>query len=324
MKAAIVEKYGSPNEVVEIRTIEKPSPKGREVLVKIGAASLNDYDWSLVRGKPYVYRLMFGLRKPKHGVLGMELSGTVAEVGPEVEQLKAGDRVFGDTSDHGFGSLAEYVCIDEHALRKMPEEMSFEQAAALPHASTLAMQGLVTLGKIQKGQRVLINGGGGGVGTLGLQIAKSYNCEVTGVDSAEKFKTMKDLGFDKLIDYRKENFTRSGLTYDLILDCKSNQSVFSYRKALSPQGRYISIGGKLGSLFNILILGKFFSFFSKKRFQVLSLKVNGGLEENAALHINNSLTCLIDGPYPLEYTGKYLQYFGEGRHKGKVIIKPSL
>jgi len=320
MKAAIVEEYGQPIGVVRVMEIEKPRPTGKELLIKVKSASLNDYDWSLVRGKPYLYRLMFGLQKPKHKVLGMELAGVVEEVGAEVKKFKAGDAVFGDISEHGFGSLAEFICIHEDAVITKHPEISFDEAAALPHASTLAMQALRDMGQIKTGMKVLINGAGGGVGTLGLQIAKLYNCKVTGVDSAEKFDMMKDLGFDKMIDYRSENFTKSGLKYDLILDCKSNQSALAYQRVLSPEGRYISIGGKLLSLVNVLFLGKLVSLFSSKRLQVLSLKANKGLEEIGNLVVDQKLRCQIDGPYSIDEVGAYLQYFGEGKHEGKVII----
>ena len=211
MKAVIFTKYGSP-EVLQFREVAKPSPGEQEVLIKIQATAVNDYDWSMVRGKPYLYRLMYGIFKPKIIIPGMELSGTVEAVGENAKLFNVGDQVYGDISGYGFGSFAEFVCINENAITLKPEKMSFEEAASIPHATMLAVQGLIDIGKIQKGQKILINGAGGGVGTFGLQIAKLYDTEVTGVDTGEKLVMMKSMGFDHIIDYQKEDFTKKWST----------------------------------------------------------------------------------------------------------------
>lgn len=320
MEAIQFEKYGSPEKVLKFKEVEKPTPKENEVLIKIRATTVNDYDWSLVRGKPYLYRLMFGLFKPKHQISGIELAGLIEDIGSEVTGLKVGDAVYGDISEYGFGTFAEYISINEKAVIKKPNELSFEEAAVLPHASTLALQALRDLGKIKQGQNILINGGGGGVGTIGLQIAKLYNCVVTGVDSGEKLEMMKSIGFDFVIDYKKTNFTKNGEQYDLILDCKTNKSAFSYLKSLKPNGKYVTIGGKLSSIIKILFWSKLALLFSTKKLQILGLKPNKDLEYIGELCKQNKIKCKIDGPYSLEEIPGLVQYFGEGKHLGKIVI----
>ena len=324
MKAILLEKYGLPEQVLNIKEVAKPIPKEGEILIKIQATAINDYDWSMVRGKPYLYRLMYGLVKPKFRIPGMELSGLVEAIGSNVEKFKVGDPVFGDISEYGFGTFAEYISINENAVVKQPEGLNFEKAAAIPHASTLALQALRDIGKIEQGQKILINGGGGGVGTIGVQLAKLNNCTVTGVDSKEKFGMMKSIGFDHIIDYKMVNFTKTGEQYDLILDCKTDKSAFSYLRALKPNGRYVTIGGKPTKLIKVLFWGKFISLFSKKKLQILSLKANKGLDYICELFKHGKIKCEIDGPYPFERTAELIQYFGEGLHKGKIVIKMSI
>ena len=321
MKAATFTRYGPPEEVVYISDIPQPTPTDNQVLVRVRATSVNDYDWSLTRGKPAVYRLMFGLTKPKSPLLGMELAGTVEAVGNKVEKFKVGDDVMGDTSAFGFGTFAEYMAINPDALVKKPQQIPFVEAAAIPHASTLAWQALVDIGRIQKNQSVLINGGGGGVGTLGLQIAKLYDCHVTGVDSSEKLENMLSLGFDEVIDYEKVNFTRAGKKYDLILDCKTCYPALSYPKVLKSQGKYVSIGGQLDKVLGVVFWGKIVSLFSSKSMHMLALNMNEGLENICQMYSRGELKCHIDGPYPLEQAGRQIQYFGDGKHLGKVVLE---
>ena len=321
MKAIVFEKYGPPEKVLAIREVEKPVPKENEVLIKIQATAVNDYDWSMVRGKPYVYRLLFGLFKPKYPIAGMELSGVIEGIGANVEKLKVGDAVYGDISNYGFGTFAEYLCIHEKAVRRKPDAFSFEEAAAIPHAALLALQAMRDMGSIAQGQKILINGAGGGVGTIGIHIAKHYGCEVTGVDAGEKLDMMKLNGFDHVIDYQKENFTKNGEQYDLIVDCKTNQSAFSYLRSLKPKGKYVTVGGKPGSLINMLLWGNIVSLFSTKKLQILALKPNEGLEYIEELFSQNKMKCVMDGPYAMEDIPGLIRYFGEGKHKGKVVIK---
>lgn len=319
MKVIISENYGAPEDL-KLREIEIPKPKKNEVLVKIRATAINDYDWSAVRGKPHIYRLLFGLLKPKHQILGMELSGTVEVLGDEATSFNIGDHVYGDISDYGFGTFAEYISINENSLVKKPEKMTFEEAASLPHAALLALQGLIDIGNIQGGQKVLINGAGGGVGTLGLQIAKQFDSEVTGVDTGDKLKMMKGIGFDHVIDYKKEDFTKNGLQYDLILDTKTNRSTFKYLKSLSTHGKYITVGGSLIRVLQIVLLKKLISKFYKKEVHVVALKANHGLGYINDLYEQGKIKPVIDGPHSLKDIPKLLRYFGEGKHQGKIVI----
>lgn len=316
MKAIVVSKYGPP-EQLELKELPTPSPKEQEVLVKVHATAVNDYDWSLVRGKPYLYRLMFGLLKPKGPVPGIELAGTIEAVGKGVSSFKIGDEVYGDISEFGWGSFAEGCCVNEKALVLKPSKMTFEEAAAISHASMLAAQGLVDVGKIEKGQKVLINGAGGGMGTFGLQIAKIFDAEVTGVDSGEKLTMMKSLGFDHLIDYQKEDFTKNKQQYHLILDAKTTRAPSAYLRSLKPNGRYVTVGGELGRLFQIFLARK----LGKKKVFLVGLKQNKDLAWINELYLAGRIKPVIDGPYTLGEIPRLLQYFGEGKHQGKIVIR---
>ena len=320
MKALTFEKYGRPREVLKITEEALPVPKENEVLVKIHCTTINDYDWSMVRGKPWLYRLMFGWTRPKSSIPGMELSGTVVQIGSSVKAFKVGDEVFGDTSAYGFGTFAAYISIHFKALVLKPSSLSFEAAASLPHASLLAYQGLVVQGKIRKGMKVLINGAGGGVGSFALHLSKLHACEVTGVDSKAKQKALKAIGYDHIMDYESQDFTKSGILYDLILDCKTSRLPFTYQGSLKHNGKYVSIGGSPMGLLSSFIWGKVLSLFSTKKLEILSLKPNEGLDYICECYEKQQIKCLIDGPYPLESGAKMLQYFGEGKHKGKVVL----
>ncbi|MEQ9297177.1 MAG: NAD(P)-dependent alcohol dehydrogenase [Cyclobacteriaceae bacterium] len=320
MRAILLEKYGPPSQL-KVHEVPKPTPTENEVLVKIHATAINDYDWSMVRGRPYLYRLLFGLGKPKNSIPGMELSGAVEDVGNKVTLHRKGDAVYGDISEFGFGTLAEYICIHEKAILNKPGKLSFEEAASIPHAYGLAYQGLVEKGQITKGQKVLINGAGGGVGSFGLQIAKLYDAEVTGVDTGDKLNQMKALGFDHIIDYKQQDFTKLDDQYDLILDTKTTHGPFAYARVLKPEGRYITVGGTLASIILVALLGSMVKRFTNKHMEVLALKANKDLDQLELLFTDQPLECVIDGPYPLEEVPRLIQYFGEGKHTGKVIIK---
>lgn len=290
------------------------------MLVRVHATSVNDWDWSFVRGRPYVYRLMYGLLKPRVAVLGAEVAGVVEAVGRRATRFQPGDRVYGDLSEAGFGGFAEYVCVREDALASMPEGMPFEQAAALPHAGALAMQGLIDVGKIQPNERVLINGAGGGVGTIGVQIARRYGAELTGVDSADKLDLLRSMGFDHVIDYQRVDFTRSGRRYDLILDTRTNRSPFRYLRALAPGGRYVTVGGRLPRLLQAFCLGPFTSRLAKRQLRVVALRTNKDLPYLNDLFERGELRCAVDGPYALRDVPQAMLRFGEARHLGKVVI----
>ena len=321
MRAIIHEKYGAPEIVLKVSEVDIPEPKENEVLVKIFATTINDYDWSMVRGKPYLYRLMFGFLKPKNPIPGMELAGIIEKIGSKVETFKIGHTVFGDISQYGFSTFADFCCIDERALLIKPEYISMVEPAAIPHAAGLAFQAFKQVGGIKDGQKILINGAGGGVGSFAIQLVKMHNCNVTGVDSADKIEAIRDTGFDKLIDYRKENFTENGEKYDVILDCKTNKPAYSFLRSLSSGGKYITIGGEIENLAFVYFFGKIISLFSSKRLEVLALKPNDGIKEVLGLIKENKLKTQIDGPYKFEEIPRLIQYFGEGKHLGKIVVK---
>ncbi|MGB7393962.1 MAG: NAD(P)-dependent alcohol dehydrogenase [Pricia sp.] len=321
MKAIVCTKYGPP-ENMELKEVPKPIPNANEVLIKVHATAINDYEWSMVRGRPYLYRLLFGLTKPKNPIPGMELSGTVEAIGADVSSLKIGDAVYGDVSEKGFGTFAEYACVDEKMLTQKPPSMSFEQATALPHAGMLAVQGLIDVGDIKKRQQVLINGAGGGVGTIGLQIAKIYDAEVTGVDTGNKLAMMESLGFDHIIDYKKEDFTKNGKRYDLVLDAKTNRPIPSYLRSLKPQGKYVTVGGKPGRLFQLILLKPMIYLLSKKHVHLVALRQNKDLAFINTLFEDGKVKPVVDGPYPLEEVPRLIRYFGEGKHVGKIVVVP--
>lgn len=320
MKAIVLTRYGSPNVVLRLQELAKPEPGDGEVLVKVHATSINDWDWFYVRGKPYAYRLIFGLVRPRVAVLGAEVAGTVVSAGKGATLFQPGERVYGDISEAGFGGFAEYVCVRETALARMSASMTFEKAAALPHAAMLAQQGLIDIGQLRQGERVLINGAGGGVGTLGVQIAKQHGAEVTGVDSALKLDMLRTFGFDHVIDYQRHDFTRNGQRYDLILDTKTNRSPFRYLRSLRPGGRYVTVGGHLSRLLQTFCIGPIVSKVTGKHVRVVALKPNKNLDSVNDLFEKNALECAIDGPYSLGDVPRAVQRFGEAKHLGKVVI----
>lgn len=320
MKAIYCDHYADPPEL-ELREVPIPNPKETEVRIRVMACPVNDYDWSMARGKPGIYRLFFGLRRPKRPVLGMEVAGVVEEVGTEVTRFKVGDVVYGDTSDHGLGTMAEYCCVHEDDLRHKPEEMSFTDAAAIPHASLLAWQGLQLAGGAEHGQRILVNGAGGGVGAYLAQMLRGLDMELTGVDSQEKFEHMSALGYDHLIDYRTQDFSRMGKTYDVILDAKSDKTPKDYIRSLSPGGRFVTVGGTVPALLRILVWSRFRNRRSDRKLHILALKANQGLDHIEELYAQGKLVPSIDGPYPLEQAPRLISYFGRAEHHGKVVIE---
>ncbi|MFV1982792.1 MAG: NAD(P)-dependent alcohol dehydrogenase [Thiohalomonadales bacterium] len=318
MKAIVYTKYGAPD-VLKLKEVEKPTPEDHEVLVKVYEASVNSWDWDLLRGSPFLIRL-WGLFKPKYQILGSDISGRVEAVGKNVKQFQPGDEVFGDLCECGWGGFAEFVCADENALVLKPASMTFEQVAALPQAAAMALQGLRDKGNIQAGQKILINGAGGGVGTFAIQIAKSFGAEVTGVDSTEKLEMMRSIGADFVFDYTQEDFTRNGQTYDLILDVMAYHSVFDYQRVLSPGGIYVLVGGSMARIFQIMLLGPLISKMGSKKIAILALKPNKDLDYMIKLFESGKVVPVIDRRYPLIEVPKALQYLGEGHAQGKVII----
>src|SRR5205809_5019552 len=255
MKAIVHTHYGSPD-ILQLKEVARPTPKEDEVLVKVHAASVNAGDWHLLRGKPFLMRLMgYGLLKPKNKILGSDIAGRVEAVGRNVKQFQSGDEVFGNTAKSGFGGFAEYVSVPENALVLKPTTISFEEAAAVPQAALTALQGLRDKGHIQKGQKVLIHGAGGGIGTFAVQLAKAFGAEVTAVCSTRNVDMVRLIGADPVIDYTQEDFTKNGQRYDLILAVNGYHSIFDYKRALSPRGIYVMTGGSGALLSQVMFLG---------------------------------------------------------------------
>ncbi len=318
MKAIIYHKYGGP-EVLQPEEIPQPYPKDDEVVIKVHAVSLNDWDWGLLQGD-FVNRMMFGLFTPKKKILGSDIAGRIEAVGKNVQQFKPGDEVYGDLSGQ-WGGFAEYVCAKEKAIAPKPSSMSFTDAASIPQAGMLAVQGLIDEGKIQHGQKILINGAGGGVGTFGIQIAKLYGATVTGVDHTEKLEMMRSLGFDQVIDYTKEDFTKNGQQYDLILDAKTNRSIFEYTRVLSPNGVYVTVGGSMSRLLQALMLKRWILKTRKKHIRIVMLKPNKDLAYINELYTKGKLKPVIDGPFTLQQVPEAFRLFESGKYKGKIVVQ---
>jgi NADPH:quinone reductase-like Zn-dependent oxidoreductase len=318
MKAIIFTRYGSPD-MLRLAEVETPTPKDDEVLIRVHAASLNDWDWGALGGTSFVNRLMFGLLRPKKQILGSDVAGRVVAVGTHVTRFQPGDDVFGDLSG-AWGGFAEFVRARENALALKAPSMSFEQAAAIPQAAMLAVQSLRDAGHLRAGQTLLINGAGGGVGTFAVQIAKLYGAQVTGVDSAGKLDMLRALGADHVIDYAREDFTTNGQRYDLILDVKTNRSILDHMRALRPDGTYVTVGGSMLRLLQALFLLPWISLLTHKHVRIVVLKPNKDLAYMTELFETGKVAPVIDGPWKLSDTPAAFRHFGEGRHKGKVVI----
>ena len=317
MKAIVHKKYGPPEDVLELKDVEKPAPKDNEALIKIHASSICWADNATITGKPFLVRLTGGLLKPKHLIPGIDISGKVEVVGKNVTRFKPGDEIFGDIGDFGFGAFAEFVCAPEDALAIKPVNMSYEEAAAVPQYAVVALQGLRDKGQIQQGEKVLINGASGGVGTFAVQIAKSFGAEVTGVCSGKNLDMVRSIGTDHVIDYTKEDFTTTGKKYDLILDIVANRSIFDYTSALSPKGSYVAVAFKASAVF----LGPLISITGSKKVSQLSHKPNvEDLIFLKELIESGKVVPVIDRRYPLSKVAEAVRYFGEGNPSGKVVI----
>lgn len=310
--------YGSPD-VLELREVEKPSPGSGEVLVQVQAASANPLDWHALRGEPRFVRFTSGLRRPKDGRLGVDLAGRVESVGSGVTQLHSGDEVFGA----GAGSFAEFAAVREDRLAPKPTNASFEEVAAVPVAATTALQGLRDYGKIKPGQRVLVNGASGGVGTFAVQIAKSFGTEVTGVCSARNLDMVKSIGADHVVDYTRQDFTRTGEHYDLIFDAVGNHSVSDYKRTLSSGGICAIAGfSSLSRVLDHTILGPLRSSGGGTKVGLMGLaKINQkDLNFLKELLEARKIMPVIDRRYPLEQAAEAIRHLEEGHARGKVVI----
>jgi len=317
-KAIVYTKYGPPD-VLQLKEIEKPTPKDNQVLVKVHAASVNPLDWHYMRGTPYFVRMLAGLRKPKVTRLGVDLAGQVEAVGRNIEQFKPGDEVFGACR----GAFAEYGCASESRLVLKPANVTFEQAAAVPVAAFTALQGLRDKGRIQPGQKILINGASGGVGTFAVQIAKSFGAEVTGVCSTRNLDMVRSIGADQVIDYTQEDFTKNGQRYDLIFDAVANHSVSDYRRALSPQGICVIVGfSTLFHMFQVMLVGSLVSRIGSKKIGGMGMaKPNKkDLVFIKELLEAGKVVPVIDRRYTLSEVPEAIRYLEEGHARGKVVI----
>lgn len=320
MKAIVYTQYGS-TEHLHLEDVPKPTPKENEVLIQIKATSVNSWDWDMVHGKPWVVRVG-AFTKPRHKILGCDVAGVVEAVGAKVTKFKVGDEVFGDLSGDGWGGFAEYVCGKADLLAHKSPSMSFEQAAALGQAAVLAYQGLTGKNAIQPGQKVLVNGAGGGVGTIAIPLLKHYGAEVTAVDSASKLDKLKALGADHVIDYNQTDYTKTGQQYDFILDNMAHRAMADYKRALKPKGRFVMVGGNLGLVFKVVFFSPFIA--GNKRLKILAHKPNAqDLDELAALFEASVITPVIDKVYPLSETATAIQRIGDGDVLGKAVVVPS-
>ena len=324
MKAFVYRTYGSPD-VLTLEEIEKPVPKEDELLIKVRAASVNPYDWHFLRGTPYFLRLMAGLRKPKEIRLGADLAGVVESVGSKVTQFKPGDEVFGMAK----GAFAEYACAVEAAVCLKPAKVTFEQAASLPIAGLTALQGLRDKCQIQAGQKLLVNGAAGGVGTFVVQIAKWFGAEVTGVCSARNVELVRSIGADHVIDYAQEDFTRSAHRYDLIYDTVGNQSLSACRRVLAPTGVYVGIGGggpdvhwMIGPIAGMLATALLAPFRSQKVLGLIAKRSREDLKILADLVQKCAIAPVIDRSYPLSELPAAIRYLEQGHARGKILIAP--
>ena len=318
MKAVVRDRYGTPD-VLELRDVAKPTPSAGEVQVRVLAASVNDWDWGMLRGA-LENRLLGGLLRPKVRILGCDIAGRVEAVGGGVTAFRTGDEVYGDVSSSGFGAFAAYVCAPAAGLAHKPAGMTFEQAAAIPQAGMLAVQGLIDVGRIRSGQKVLLNGAGGGVGTFALQIARLYGAEVTVVDKPGKLDMLRAMGADHVIDYLREDFTKGGSRYDLILDAKTDRSPFAYVQVLAPGGTYVTVGGSILRLLQTLVLGPLIARLYLKHVRIVGLKTNKDLAYMNGLFEDGKLRPVIDRTYSLADLPEALRFFSTGEHNGKISI----
>ena len=318
MKAVVYTRYGPPG-VLRLMDVQTPAPRGDEVLVKVHAVSLNASDWETLRGKPLYSRIM-GPFRPRHHILGSDIAGQVEAAGANAALFQPGEQVFADILSH-MGGFAEYVCVPQSALARMPAGMTYEEAACLPQAGAIVLQGLVGKGQVQPGQKVLINGAGGGSGMYAVQLARLYGAEVTGVDNTEKLEFMRSVGADHVIDYTREDFTRNGRAYDLILDLAAHRSAFAYKRSLAPGGRYLCVGGSMAALLQVLLIGPLAGLGEGKKIRVLAVRLGvqhvGPLVEFCQAA---KITTIIDRRYRLSEVPEALRYLGEGHAKGKVVI----
>lgn len=321
MKAIVQRKYGAPEAALNLKDVAKPAPGDNDVLIEVHAACINWANNAILRGRPLMLRANYGLLKPKYAIIGGDMAGRVEAVGKNVTHFHPGDEVYGDLVDWGFGAFAEYVCAPEIALASKPANLSYEEAAAVPQAALVALQGLRDRGQIQAGMKVLIVGASSGNGTFAVQIAKSYEAEVTGVCSTRNLDLVRSIGADHVIDYTKEDFTRNGQQYDLILATAGYRKLRDYKRALSPKGTYVMAGGTMKQVFHALFFGSLVSERGGRTLTNLSHRPSqDDLLFMKELIEAGKVTPVIDRTYPLAETAAAFRYYAKGRSRGKVVI----
>ena len=315
MKAVIFKKYGPP-EVLQYQEIPTPFPKENEVQIKLKATAINEWDWGILHGKPFINQILFGLFKPRKNILGCDIAGIVERVGEKVTKFQPGDEVYGDISERTWGGFAEYVCASEEQILHKPASISFEEAAAIPQAAALAIQGLKK-GEIHRRKKILINGAGGGVGSFAIPYAKLHGSEVTGVDNGEKLDFMKELGADHVIDYTREDFSKNGKKYDLILGAVAYRSLHEFRRSLTPEGVFVMLGGSMKRILQFAVLSPFFG----KQLKLVPLVPNGEIDAVIDMIEAGKIRPKIDKVFPLSETAEAFRYYGKGGFKGKIVVR---
>lgn len=323
MKAFVYTRYGPPD-VLHLEEVPTPRPGPGQVRVRVHAVALNAADWRMLRADPFLARFFAGLLRPRLGmrVLGADVAGTVEAVGAGVARLRPGDEVFGDLAMYGFGGLAEHVCPPERAVVVKPAGLSFEEAAALPLAATTALQGLRDQAKVRPGEKVLVHGASGGVGAYAVQLAKALGAEVTAVCSTGKVDLARSLGADRVVDYTREDFARSGVRYDVVFAANGSRSIFDYRRALAPRGRYVMAGGTWPQMRQAMLWGPLLSSKAGQRLGVLSAKATPeDLEALKDLVARGKLRPVIDRRFAFAETPEAFRYLEAGHAAGKVVIR---
>ncbi|MFZ0015414.1 MAG: NAD(P)-dependent alcohol dehydrogenase [Acidimicrobiia bacterium] len=321
MKAIVRDEYGDPD-VLRIAEIPAPTPAPGEVLVRVHVSSVNTADLDQLLGKPRIARLGTGVTGPRSGRLGLDLAGVVEAVGSEVTRFVAGDRVWADMFSSGTGAFAEYVCAKESSFVPLPQDLSFTDAATIPHSGLLALQGLGVAGGVRSGQRVLINGAGGCVGPFAIQMAKARGAHVTGVDEGPKLDMVQSLGADEVIDYQRDDFSRPGSRFDYILDIAARRTLVAHMRALANNGVYVRVARNLGGFFSAAVFGGLLTGVTSKRLGVFTWKPNreADMAQVAAMVADRSLTPLVDREFTLDSVPEALQYLIEGRARGKLLV----
>lgn len=321
MRAWTQSAYGGPD-VLSLATVPRPSPAAAEVLVRVRATGVNAGDWHLMRGSPYLIRLIYGgYRRPSVPTPGLDVAGEVAAVGADVTDVEAGDRVVADLSGHGFGGYAEYVCVPASALVSLPSGVSFEDAASVPTAAVTALQALRDVGGLQAGEAVLVNGASGGVGSFAVQLATSLGAEVTGVASTAKLDAVRSMGADRVVDYAEEDVTALDERYDLVVDTAGSHSMREYARILHPGGRYVAIGGPTGRYLQALVLGPLRSLVGSRRFAGLTMQPNReDLAYVVGLLESGAIDPVIDREYSFEEVPEAIRQLEAGRVVGKLVV----